>query len=207
MSAAPVATAIGVFGVIFGAAGSAELGVELTVAMSLLVFSGTVQFAVLGLIVLGAGTAAILLTVLALNARNLVLGATLRPRLDGPAWRRAVLSWFLIDESFGLSLAAGRRAGTVLLIAGAACYMAWQAGTLLGVAGARVVVLEGIAEAIFPVLFIGLAALTAGGRPGALRAASAALLVVGLTLLVPAAHAVLPILTALAVALPGRRTE
>lgn len=206
IATAPLAAAIAVFGVVFGAAGSAQFGSELTIAMSLLVFSGTVQFAVLGLLGAGAGTAAILLTVVALNARNLVFGAALRPRLEARPWRRAALGWFLIDESFGLAIAAGPRAGTVLLIAGAICYVAWQVGTLLGVAGARLIDLEAIAAAVFPVLFIGLAAITAGGRVGTVRAVSAGLLVLGLAMAMPGIRAFLPILVAVAVALPGRRS-
>lgn len=206
IATAPLAGAVGIFGVVFGAAGSAEFGGELTIAMSLFVFSGTVQFAVLGLLISGAGTVAIVLTVLALNARNLVFGATLRSHLRARPWQRAALGWFLIDESFGLALTAGPRAGTVLLIAGGACYVAWQAGTLLGVAGARLIDLEGIAAAVFPVLFIGLAALTAGGRVGMARAAFAGVLVLGLAVAVPGIRAFLPILVAVAVALPEPRS-
>lgn len=205
LAAAPLAAAILVFGVIFGAAASAEFGPELTVLMSLLVYSGTVQFAALGLVAAGAGSLAVVLLAVALNARNLVLGAALRPRLRGSRRRRALLGWFLIDESFGLAMAARQRPGRVLLLTGAACYVAWQVGTLLGVAGTRVVALEGVAGAIFPVLFIGLAAITADGRGGATRAAAAALLVAALTLLVPGLHAFLPVLAAVVVAIVGSR--
>lgn len=204
LTAAPLALAIGVFGVIFGAAAGPELGTLPTIAMSLLVFSGTVQFAVIGLLAGGAGIVAVLLTVSALNARNVVLGAALRPRLDGSRPRLAALAWFLIDESFGLAMLASRDAARTLLLSGALMYAAWQAGTLLGLAGTQVVVLEGIAEAVFPVLFVGLAAITAAGRDGALRAVAAAGLVLGLTIGVPALHPFLPIIAALIVALPGR---
>jgi predicted branched-subunit amino acid permease len=201
--ATPVALAIGAFGVVFGAAATPTIGLALTVAMSLLVFSGAVQFAVLALLVAGAGAIPILLTALALNARNLVLGAVLRPRLEAGSLRRMVYAWFLVDESFGLALTAGRRAATVLLVSGAMFFLAWQFGTLLGAAGARLVDLEPIASAVFPVLFIGLAAITVRGRSGVIRSIAAAALVAGLTLVVPDVHAFLPILAALAVALVG----
>lgn len=203
---APLAAAIVVFGVAFGAAASAEFGAELALAMSLVVFSGAVQFAALGMVAGGAAPAAVVLAALALNARNLVLGAVLRQRLQGGSVRRAALGWFLVDESFGLAIAAGRRAGVVLVVAGTTCYLAWQLGTVLGVAGARFAALEGIAQALFPVLFIGLAAMTARGPAGAVRTAAAAVLVSILSVLLPAAHAFLPIVAALAVALPGRRS-
>ncbi|MDQ3937602.1 MAG: AzlC family ABC transporter permease [Chloroflexota bacterium] len=203
VAAAPLGAAVAVFGVVFGAAAGPLFGPALAIAASLLIYSGAVQFAVLALVAAGAGGLPVLLTVLALNSRNLVLGAVLRPRIEAGARGRAALAWFLVDESFGLALAAGRRAALVLLLSGAVLYVSWQAGTVLGVAGATVVAVEGVAAAIFPVLFIGLAAITVRGRSDLFRAATAALCVAVLTLVVPGAHAFLPILAALAVAFVG----
>jgi len=205
VAAAPVAAAIAAFGMVFGAAASALIGVPLTVAMSLLVFSGTLQFAVLGLLGAGAGPVAIMLTAVALNARHLVLGAVLRPRIDVSTPKRAGLAFFLIDESFGLALAAREGVARVLSTSGALCYGAWQVGTVLGVLGARLVAVESVATAVFPVLFIGLAALTARDTGSVIRTVGAGVLVAALTLTVPSAYAFLPILAALVVALPGRR--
>jgi len=204
LSAAPLAAAIGVFGMIFGAAAGLQMDVSLVLGMSLLIFSGTLQFATLGLIASGAGVAAVVLTALALNARHLVLGAVLRPRIEGSPLRRAVLAWFMLDESFGLAVASGRRASFVLLASGALFFIAWQLGTLLGVLGARLIAVEGLAAALFPVLFIGLTAITVRGREGILRVAMAAGLVIGISLLMPDLAAFAPIIAALVVALPGR---
>ncbi|HUG47605.1 MAG TPA: AzlC family ABC transporter permease [Candidatus Limnocylindria bacterium] len=205
LAAAPLAFAIGVFGMIFGAAASLEMDPALAVGMSLLVFSGTLQFATLGLLAGGAGVAAIVVTALALNARHVVLGAVLRPKLGGSALRRTVLAWFMLDESFGLALAAGRRAAFVLLVSGAIFFAAWVLGTVLGVLGARLIAVEGLAAALFPVLFVGLSAITVRGRGGVVRVAAAAALVLIVSLLVPEAHAFAPIVAALLVALPGER--
>jgi len=203
VAAAPLAAAIGVFGMVFGAAASVQMDVALAMGMSLLIFSGTLQFAVLGLLASGAGTAAIVLTAVALNARHVVLGAILRPRVGGSTRRRALLAWFMIDESFGLALVADRRAAPFVLFAsGALFFAAWLAGTALGLLGARLVAVEGLAAALFPVLFVGLSAITARGRAGAVRAATAAMLAVGLALLLPEFYAFAPIIAALAVALP-----
>jgi predicted branched-subunit amino acid permease len=207
LAAIPVAIAIAAFGMVYGAAASAEFGPELTVAMSLLVFSGATQFATLGLIASGAGSLAILVTVAALNARHVVLGAAIRPHIRVDRRRRIVLSWFLLDESFGLAMASKRHAGTVLLVTGATCYVAWQIGTLLGVVGARLVALEDLAVAIFPVLFIGLAALTATGRHRVLRIAAAAAGVALGTLAVPTVAPFLPIALAVLVAIPEGRNR
>jgi predicted branched-subunit amino acid permease len=207
LSAAPLAAAIAVFGMIFGAAASVQMDVALALGMSLLIFSGTLQFATLGLLASGAGAAAIVLTAIALNARHVVLGAILRPRLGGSARRRALLAWFMLDESFGLAIAAGQRAPLVLLASGLLFFAAWLAGTALGLFGARLVAVEGLAAALFPVLFVGLSAITARGRAGALRAVLAAALAVGLALLLPDLYAFVPIIAALAVALPPARVR
>lgn len=199
-SAIPLAVAIGVFGVVYGAAADSLLGAQLAIASSLLIFSGTLQFATLSLIDAGAGPIAILVTAAALNLRHLVLGAAIRPRITGGLGRRAALGWFLIDESFGLAVAARRQAGLVLGVAGVTFYLAWLIGTVLGLAGARLASLEGLATALFPVLFIGLAALTARSRSGAVRAIGAALLVAVLILLLPQVRAFAPIVAALTVA-------
>jgi 4-azaleucine resistance transporter AzlC len=206
VTAAPLAAAIAVFGMVFGASASAAMDPLLTVGMSLIVFSGSLQFALIGLLAGGAGPVALLVTTLVLNLRHVVLGAVLRSRLSGAAWRRAVLSYFIVDESFGLALAARRRTAFVLAVSGVTFYLAWQVGTLLGVLGARLVALEDLAGAIFPVLFIGLAAVTARGRDGLLRAVVAALVVALAAFVVPAVHDYAPILAALIVALPSSRS-
>ena len=206
LAAGPLALAIGIFGVVFGAATSTGYGPVPTIVMSLLVFSGVVQFAVVGLLVGGAGVGAVLVTVLALNARNLVLGAAIRPQLPVSRLRRAILGWFLVDESFGLAIASGARAAWVLAVSGAMFYVAWQVGTLLGVAGAQVVTLADFASAIFPILFVGLAAITARESDAAIRVGAAVVIVLVVARLAPDLQPFLPIAAALVVAIPGSRS-
>jgi predicted branched-subunit amino acid permease len=204
-AAAPIALAIGIFGVVFGAGSSAEFGSLPTIAMSLLVFSGVIQFAVVGLLSGGAGIGAVIVTVLALNARNLVLGAAIRPQLSVSRLRRAILGWLLVDESFGLAMASGAEAARVLLLSGSVFYVAWQAGTLLGVAGAQVVTLADFASAIFPVLFVGLAAITARGTYAVARVVVAVVIVLVAARVAPDIQPFLPIVAAVLVAIPGGR--
>ena len=89
ITAIPLAAAIGVFGVVFGAAASAAMDPALVLGMSLLIFSGSLQFALVGLLVSGAGPVALLFTTIVLNLRHVVFGALIRPQLAGPVWRRA----------------------------------------------------------------------------------------------------------------------
>lgn len=176
----------------------------MVIAMSLVIFSGSLQFALIGLLATGAAPLAMLLTALALNLRHVVLGAVIRPRLDQSAIRRFALSAFLIDESFGLAIASGRDVARVLVVSGVMFYAAWQVGTLLGVLGAQLVAIEDLAAAVFPILFIGLAAVTSHGRADAYRAFAAAGMVLALAFLLPQAYSFLPIIAAILVALvPG----
>jgi predicted branched-subunit amino acid permease len=175
-----------------------------TLASSLFIFSGSLQFATLGLAASGAAPIAILLTALALNLRHLVLAALLRPNVNVGTSRRAGLAWFLTDESFGLAYAARGHVARTLLVTGIVCYLSWQIGTVVGLLGATLAPLEGVAEAIFPVLFIGLAAVTSRNLGLATRAGIAGLLVLVVAALLPQLRTIAPVVVAVVVALPGR---
>lgn len=200
----PVAAAIGVFGVVFGAAARPVLGAPLTLMTSVVVYSGAAQFTMVGMLAAGASAWSVVWALAVLNLRHLALGALLRPRLDhlGRA-RRAGLAWFLIDETVGLALVSPRSPARTLVVAGPALYGAWLIGTVIGVLGAGLPGLEELAAAVFPVLFIALAALTAVGRSGAVRALVGAGLVVGLLAAWPGLGGLAPLVAAVAVALPG----
>ena len=200
----PVAAAIGVFGVVFGAAARPVLGAPLTLMTSVVVYSGAAQFTMVGMLAAGASAWSVLWALAVLNLRHLALGALLRPRLDHLSRaRRAGLAWFLIDETVGLALVSPRSPARTLVLAGPALYGAWVTGTVIGVLGAGLPGLEELAAAVFPVLFIALAALTAVGRSGAVRALVGAGLVVGLLAAWPGLGGLAPLVAAVAVALPG----
>jgi predicted branched-subunit amino acid permease len=210
----PAAAAILVFGTLYGTAARAIMGVPLTLASSLLVFSGALQFALLALLSAGATTLPLVLIAVVLNLRHLVLGAVLRPRMEGSRLRRAALAFFLVDETFGFAVAAGHaaeRAGVpvgaaierTFLLSGVVCYLAWQVGTLIGVLGAGFAIAESLAGAIFPVLFIGLASLAVTRRSHVVRALAAALLTAGIAFAVPDLRVLAPVVAAVLVALPG----
>jgi predicted branched-subunit amino acid permease len=210
----PAAVAILVFGTLYGAAARGILGVPLALASSVFVFSGALQFALLALLSAGATTLPLLLIAAALNLRHVVLGAVLRPRIEGSRLRRAALAFFLVDETFGFAVAAGHAAERegrpvgpaterTLLVAGVTCYLAWQMGTLIGLLGVGLAVAESVAGAIFPVLFIGLASLAVTRRSHAVRALAAALLTAGIAFALPDLRVVAPVVAGVLVALPG----
>jgi predicted branched-subunit amino acid permease len=179
--------------------------VALTIASSLLIFSGALQFALLVALGAGAAAPALLLTAVTLNLRHLALGAILRARLEGAWPRRAGLAFFLVDETVGFALAARHEPGRTVLVAGLVCYAAWQIGTLVGIFGLGFAAVRGVAGAIFPMLFIGLAALVAGSRSDVGRALAAAAVTLVLAWAVPEARTLAPVV-ALAVAAVGGRT-
>jgi len=213
LRALPAAIAIGVFGALYGAAARPLIGSEMTIAASLVIFSGALQFAIVGLLTAGAAAPALLLTAVTLNLRHVVLGAVLRPRMGDSRLRRAGLAWFLLDETFGFAatassderVTAAHRASITertLLLSGVLCYASWIVGTVLGVVGAGLPGLEGFAAAVFPVLFIGLAALTTRSRSIAVRAVGAAAVTAFIVITLPDARALAPVVAGVLVALP-----
>jgi predicted branched-subunit amino acid permease len=201
----PVAGAIAVFGTLYGATALPLIGTSLTIASSIFVFSGALQFAIVGLLSAGAAAPALLLTAGTLNLRHVVMGAVLRPRIGGSRLRRAGLAFTLLDETFGFAVAAPAEAGAerTLFVSGIFCYLAWQVGTVLGVLGAGLSGVERVADAVFPVLFIGLAALAATTGTLVLRALGAAALTAAVAFFLPDFRSVAPVIAAALVAFPG----
>lgn len=203
LTALPVATAIGVFGVIYGATAAPVLGAGSTVLSSLVIFSGAAQFTMVALVGAGAGVAAVIGATAALAVRHLPFGAVLRSRLTAGRLRRAALAPVLIDETAGLAIAeTDAPAERVLLVAGGLSYAAFAAGTAVGVAGGTVADVEPLAAALFPVLFVGLAAITVTCVGDARRAVTAGLAAAILLALFPGAGAIGVIAVALVVAAP-----
>lgn len=198
----PIALAIFVFGAIYGVLARPLAGPWLTMLSSAIIFSGACQFSIAGL---GAAASplSVIALALALNMRHILLGAVLRPRIDGSRLRRAILAWFLLDESFGIATSSQGDAGRPLLISGLMGYCAWQLGTLVGVAGGSLASFEDVAAAAFPMLFIGLAAAAASSKDRWVRAGIAAAATAGIALAAPGLRSIAPVLSAIAVSLPG----
>lgn len=203
----PIVAAIGVFGTLYGAAAQPLFGSWLTMFSSIVIFSGTVQFSMVGLLAVGAGPLAVIWAIFVVNVRNFALGGALRPHLTGTRWQRMAVSWFLIDETVGLALAAPSMADRVLIRAGAGAYFAWVIGTAIGVVGGAALGLAGMASAIFPVLFIGLAALMVRSRGALVRAGLGVVITVGLLLIWPVLGGLAPVIGGIVAAIPAARGE
>ena len=94
------------FGLIYGTmaitAGMSRLAAA---AMSAVVFAGSAQFIAVGLVAAGTPAAIIVATTFVVNLRHMLYSATLLPKLKtlSISWR-AVLAFFLTDETFAVSV-------------------------------------------------------------------------------------------------------
>ena len=161
--------AVGGFGVAYGVLGvQAGLAPWLVALASALVVSGAAQFAWVSLA--GTGAAPVLVAVSGLALRHIPMSARLAS-LVGPRQLRVrlALAWVLVDETFGLTVAAARRGEPDLVAYKAAAdlllFSGWVAGTVAGaVLGGRFDPTAWGADVFFAVLFVGLAAPLARSR-------------------------------------------
>ncbi|ACL56123.1 AzlC family ABC transporter permease [Methylobacterium nodulans] len=172
----PVWPSIAVFGAAFGAA-AAQRGLSLweAVGMSALVFAGAAQMVTLEVWsrpwTLQALLAAMTVTAL-INARMILMGATIQPWMRGsPFWRTALSLFVLVDAGWLIGMrhrAEGGRDLGVLVGAGLGMWPLWVATTAAGhLAGALVRAPHAYAlDMIMPVFFAAmLAPLWRGLRP------------------------------------------
>ena len=198
--------AIAVYGVVFGVVAGPDWGSWRAIAASALVYSGSAQFAAAQLLAQGGGTGAVISAAAILNARNVVLGAVLRSRVRTGIVRRAGVAFLTDDESFGLAMASARPAVRVVLGAGAIFFVAWVGGTAIGAfVGAGSVLFADAATAMFPVLFVGLAAISVENRAGLSRTVAAGLGTLALVYALPSVRDFVPVAAAIAVSLVGGR--
>jgi 4-azaleucine resistance transporter AzlC len=132
---AAIGAAMVAVGASFGAmAVAAGLPGWATVAMSVFVYAGGAQFMAVGLVAAGSPLAAVLAGLL-LNARHLPFGLTLGDSLGHQRWRRLLGSHLMTDEAtaFALARPAGGARHRAFWLAGTLLFLAWNAGTLLGV--------------------------------------------------------------------------
>jgi predicted branched-subunit amino acid permease len=130
-----VSMATGAYGVSFGAIGVGNgLDIWQTCAMSLLVFTGASQFALVG--VLGAGGAPLLgaASGLLLGVRNTLYGLRLAPLLAWRGLRRAAAAHLVIDESTAMSVTreSTEEARVGFLTTGVGVFVLWNLTTLVG---------------------------------------------------------------------------
>jgi 4-azaleucine resistance transporter AzlC len=136
-----VAVATAAYGVSFGAlATSSGFDVWQACAMSLLIFTGASQFALVGIVGAGGSLLSGVATAWMLGARNAFYGLRLAALLDLRGWRKLVGAHLVIDESTAQAVAhddpALARAG--FWYGGGILFVLWNLATLIGaLAGAQ----------------------------------------------------------------------
>ena len=193
-----VGVASGTYGLSYGALGTAAgLSVVQTCALSVLMFTGGSQFALIGVLGGGgpaaSGTAAAIL----LGARNALYGARLAPVLGLRGGTRVIGAQLVIDESTAVALShepQGTRAARLGFWAtGLAIFVIWNLSTLTGallgneLGDPRDYGLDAAA----PAAFLALLAPRLRGGPAWRTAAAAVVVAVAAVPLVPAGVPVL----------------
>lgn len=154
--------AVGLYGAAFGAAAAAAgLSVWQAMTMSLLMFTGASQFALVGVLGAGGGGLAAVGSALLLGTRNTVYGVRLVPLLAPPgAFRRVTTAHWVIDETTALALAAPDRtlARLAFLVGGASIFTVWNLTTVAGALGAGALGGPALAalDAVVPAAFLAL---------------------------------------------------
>lgn len=203
------------FGLVYGAL-AARVGLSpfLTLLSSLLIVSGSGQLALVGLLPFGPGPVLVATTGLAL--RHIPMSMNLSGMI-GPQsrWRRFHLAWVLVDESYGLTVAAVEKgipdpaayktASDILL------YSNWLLSSFLGALfGASLDPGRFGLDAVVPLVFAGLAAALIKGWRRWLAAVLAVFATIGAVLWLPVAWQVTTagvVAALLASALPERGSE
>lgn len=130
-----VGIATGAYGVSFGAVSvAAGLSVAQTCALSLLVFTGASQFALVGVAAAGGAPISGAATALMLGTRNTLYGLRLAPLLGFAGWRRLFAAHVLIDESTAMSVTRETRPAARLgfLTTGVSIFVLWNLATFAG---------------------------------------------------------------------------
>ncbi len=156
-----VAFTVGLYGAAFGAAGvTAGFSILQTCLLSILLFSGASQFAVVG--IMGAGGAAIsaIATATLLGFRNTLYGLQMAPILKVKGFKRVLAAQITIDESTAVATLQDndedRKRGFYLT--GIGVYVFWNLFTFLGALGASAIGDPSVwgLDAAVPAAFLGL---------------------------------------------------
>ncbi|WP_016824410.1 MULTISPECIES: AzlC family ABC transporter permease [Streptomyces] len=168
-----------------------------TCALSLLVFTGASQFALVGALAAGGGPFTAAAGAFFLGVRNAFYGLRLSQLLALPRMVRPFAAQWVIDETAAVSLAQpDRRSARIgFLVTGLSLYLLWNLTTLLGALGAEAIGdtdawgLDAAGPAVF------LALLAPMLRTGTERAVAGVAVLLGLGLL-PVLPAGVPVLVA-----------
>ena len=161
-NALSIGLATGAYALSFGAISIASgLDFWQTQTLSLFMFTGASQFALVGVIGAGGGALVAIVTALLLGARNSLYALSMSPTLKLRRTLTPIAAQLTIDESTGMALKysesreASRRA---FFATGISVYVLWNIGTALGALGASALSDPGVLglDAAIPAGFLAL---------------------------------------------------
>ena len=142
-TAASIGLAVAVYGVSFGALGVASgLTAAQTCALSVIMFTGASQFALVGVVGAHGSPAAAVAAAWLLGLRNAMYALRLGPMLKVRGMKRLLAAQLTIDESTALALSqdesieSGRASRLGFWAGGFSVYVLWNVATLVGALGA-----------------------------------------------------------------------
>jgi len=127
--------ASGAYAISFGAISTAAgLSLLQTCALSILMFTGASQFALVGVVGAGGSVWAGAATAALLGSRNALYGLRLASLLNVRGWRRVLAAQFVIDETTAMAIARDdpRQSRFAFYATGVALITLWNLGTLIG---------------------------------------------------------------------------
>ena len=130
-----IAVASGAYAISFGAISTAAgLSLLQTCALSIVMFTGASQFALVGIVGAGGSVWAGAVTAALLGSRNALYGLRLSSVLDMRGWRRLAAAHFVIDETTAMAIARDDPAQSrfAFWATGIALFVLWNTGTLIG---------------------------------------------------------------------------
>ncbi|MFD1739746.1 AzlC family ABC transporter permease [Bacillus salitolerans] len=137
LDALPIGLSLLVFGAIFGLMSiQADLSAWQSMAMSLIVFAGSAQFATLSMLTDGVNFWMIVLTTFLINSRHFLMGLSMSPYYKGFSTTYTnVMAFFLIDEQYAIKLNHFRNHlpnKYYIIAVSLTLYLTWFIGTSIG---------------------------------------------------------------------------
>ncbi|MDP5276744.1 AzlC family ABC transporter permease [Chengkuizengella axinellae] len=186
----PLSIAISTYGLSYGVlANEANLGLFAVMAMSLFVFSGSVQMVVVAMISAGSSFGSVLITSILLNLRNLLYGAGLAEGLAPAKKWKWLLAFGVSDEPYVLGSSRFHKYGPDPLYFGVVTgtfYLAWIVASFIGaIIGNEIDSQKWGLDLAFPVTFVALLIPSLKERPIVATALTAVLITTVLEYLFP----------------------
>jgi predicted branched-subunit amino acid permease len=130
-----IGIATGAYALSFGAISTAAgLSLLQTCALSILMFTGASQFALVGVVGAGGSVWAGAATAALLGSRNVLYGVRLSSLLDRSGWKRFTSAHFVIDETTAMAIARDSvpESRFAFWATALAVFSLWNLGTLIG---------------------------------------------------------------------------